>query len=410
VSFSTAYYIARRYLSVKRKKNVIHLITKISVIGIMVTTTALVILLSAFNGIEQMVEKLYSEFDTDLTVQFNKGKTFHERQIDFEKLRKIEGIASFSKVIEEVVVLKHEKKWVNAKMIGVEGSFLDISKMDQHLVDGYVALEENNIPVAMIGASLLDNLGGYIPEMGGNEMITFYAPKKNAKIRLGSNPFYTKNMLVAGRINYNREVNAEFIVVPLSFASELLKYNNTLTTVFIDVVHNDEVELVKARLQSFLGPDFTVRSNYEKNELIYKTSKSEKLIVFVILIFVFILAAFNLIASITMLFVEKMGNIKTMISFGVNRPTIFRIFFYEGLLISGKGILWGLIIGYGVCFLQVFGSFLEMPNSGGEAFPIVVSWKDAGLIFFIVSLLSVCFSYLPVKYLIKRNFKRELCD
>jgi lipoprotein-releasing system permease protein len=376
----------------------------------MVTTAALVILLSAFNGIEQMVEKLYSEFDTDLTIQFNKGKTFHERQIDFSKLKSIEGVADFSKVIEEVVVLKHEKKWVNAQMIGVEGSFLDISKMDNHLVDGYVALQENDIPMAMIGASLLDNLGGYIPEMGGNEMVTFYAPKKNAKIRLGSNPFYTKNMLVAGRVNYNREVNAEFIVVPLSFASELLNYENALTSIYIDVDDRIKVEEVKSRLISFLGPDFTVRSNYEKNELIYKTSKSEKLIVFVILIFVFILAAFNLIASITMLFVEKMGNIKTMISFGVNRATIFRIFFFEGLLISGKGIVWGLLIGYGVCFSQVYGAFLEMPNSGGEAFPIVVSWIDAGLIFLIVAFLSVCFSYLPVKYLIKRNFKRELCD
>ena len=146
-----------------------------------------------------------------------------------------------------------------------------------------------------------------------------------------------------------------------------------------------------------------MKTSYEKNELVYKTSKSEKLIVLIILLFIFILAAFNLVASLTVLFVEKLENIKTMLSFGASKKFLFRIFFYEGLLIAGKGILFGVLLGYFVCFLQIQFDFITMPNSGGEPFPIRISLKDGSVIILLVSLLSVILSYLPVKYLIKKN-------
>ena len=123
----------------------------------------------------------------------------------------------------------------------------------------------------------------------------------------------------------------------------------------------------------------------------------------IILLFIFVLAAFNLVASLTMLFVEKLDNIKTMVAFGANRRFLFNIFFYEGLLIAVKGILFGLLFGYLVCFLQIEFELVTMPNSGGEAFPMRISYKDGALIVFMVSVLSVLLSYLPVKYLIRRN-------
>ncbi len=162
---------------------------------------------------------------------------------------------------------------------------------------------------------------------------------------------------------------------------------------------------VKKNIQQLLGKAFVVKTNYEKNELIYKTSKSEKIIVIVILVFIFILAAFNLIASLTMLFVEKKDNLKTLTSMGADHKTLFNIFFYEGLLISGKGILFGLILGYAVCFFQVYTGVLSMPNSGGEAFPIAMSYKDGLLILALVCGLSLLFSYLPVKMMMKKHIE-----
>ena len=390
----------------------INLITRISVVGIAVITAALVILLSAFNGIESMIEKLYSDFDPDVTIRSEVGKTFPEDLIGFPELKKIDGVANISRAIEEVIVIKHEKKWVNAALVGVDSNFLEMSRMKvidkngryEHLVDGHPILEDEGQSFGLIGATLLDKLGGFIPERSGFEQVIVYAPKRDVKVRLGSNPFKTSLLSLSGRINFNREVNAENLLVPIATASEMLNYEKDITAIYVDVnaaYTNDEV---KASIQKVLGNNFSVKTNFEKNELIFKTSKSEKMIVLIILLFIFILAAFNLVASLTMLFVEKKENVATMIAYGANSQTVFRIFFFEGMLICAKGIVAGLIIGYGVCLSQLRWSLLTMPNSGGEPFPIHVNPWDGLLILSLVLLLSFLFSFLPVRLLVKRNF------
>lgn len=380
------------------------MITRISVIGIAVITASLIILLSAFNGIESMIEQLYSDFDTDITIRSTSGKTFPEDQLDLSVVKKTEGVVNVSRAIEEVVVVKHEKKWVNAGLVGVDDSFLEMSRMSKHMVEGKPLLEQKGRSFAIIGATLLDKLGGFIPEKVGYEQVILYAPKRDSKVRLGSNPFTTKLIDLSGRVNFNREVNAERIIVPLEVAKEVLNYVNDITAVYVDVQGDFSNEAVKSELKEKLGDGFEIKTNYEKNELIYKTSKSEKVIVLIILLFIFILAAFNLIASLTMLFVEKKDNVQTMIAFGADKKTVFNIFFLEGVLISGKGIVIGLLLGYGICILQLKTSLLTMPNSGGEAFPIDLSLSDGVLIVFLVSLLSFLFSFLPVRFLLKRNF------
>ncbi len=382
----------------------INLITRISVIGIAVITASLIILLSAFNGIESMIEKLYSDFDSDITIRSTVGKTFPEGQIDLDRIRSTEGVVDVSRAVEEVVVIKHEKKWVNAGLVGVDKFFLQMSRMKEHMVDGQPVLQDKGKDLALIGATLLDKLGGFIPERTGYEQVILYAPKRDSKVRLGSNPFKTELIDVSGRVNFNREVNAEKIVLPLEKARDLLNYGSDITAVYVDVDSNFSNDAVKTELQRILGDDLEVKTNYEKNELIYKTSKSEKVIVLIILLFIFVLAAFNLIASLTMLFVEKKDNVQTMIAFGADRRTVFNIFFLEGVLISGKGILIGLLLGYGICMVQLKTSLLTMPNSGGEPFPIDLSSTDGLLIVFLVSLLSFLFSFLPVRFLLQRNF------
>lgn len=350
---------------------------------------------------------MYSEFDSDIVIRSNNGKTFNQNQINLIQLSKLEGVDLVSKAIEEVVVLKNEKKWVNSKLLGVEGNFLKMTSMNNHVVDGYPTLIENNKENSIIGISLLENLGGYLSSTNQQSLL-FYAPKRDAKVRVGVNPFNTKRLNVSASVNYNKEINSEYVIVPLNFAKDILEYKNDITSIFIKVKDKYDNNQVKENIQNFLGKDFNVKTNYEKNELIYKTSKTEKLIVMFILLFIFILAAFNLVASITMLFVEKMDNISTLISFGANQRLIFRIFFYEGLLISIKGIISGLILGYMICFIQIYGKLLQMPNTGGDPFPINVSILDTILILILVLILSVLASFLPVKYLLKRNFDNQV--
>lgn len=372
-------------------------------VGISITTAALVILIAAFNGIEKMVEQLYSEYDSNLTIRSTKGKTFDESTLNIRAIQKTEGVDLTSKAIEEIVVLKHEQKWVNARMIGVEPSFLKMSNMPIHMVDGFPTLDENGSPMALIGATLLDKLNGFIPKNTGYETVDAYFPKRSAKIGNFSNPFNNQILKIAGRVNFNREVNQEAFIIPIALAKANLDYQKDITALYINLKPGFEAEEVKADIQQKIGPKFTVKTHLEKNALIYQTSKSERFIVICILILVFIMAAFNLVASLTMLYIEKKDNIKTMESFGANEQFIFKIFFYEGILIAGKGIIIGLILGYGVCFLQIYGHVLEMPNSGGEPFPINLTWSDAVLVLSLVGILSILASYLPVKYLVYKN-------
>jgi lipoprotein-releasing system permease protein len=397
------FFIARRYLSSKRRKNVVNLITRISVIGICITTAALVILIAAFNGIESMVVKLYSEFDANLTIRSTQGKTFDSTTFPYNKLINTEGIEYYSKAIEEVVVLKHEQKWVNAKLTAIEPSFLRMSDMKNHMVDGFASLEENGKPMGIIGASLLDKLNGYIPQSAGYETIIVYFPKRNAKVSASSNPFNTQLVELSGRINYNKEINQESFILPLQFASEMLSYDVDINSIFVKVKGSYSLEKVKSKLQQTLGSKYEVKSHFEKNALIYQTSKTERIIVICILVFVFILAAFNLVASLTMLYIEKKDNLKTLESMGANKQFLFNIFFFEGLLISFKGVLIGLLLGYGICFAQIYGHIIQMPNSGGEAFPMNLTWADALLIFSLVGGLSLVASYVPVKFLIRKG-------
>ncbi|MBU2019654.1 MAG: FtsX-like permease family protein [Bacteroidetes bacterium] len=396
------YYIAKRYLSTRKKKNAIHWITRVSVIGIAVTTAALIILLSAFNGIETMVKKLYSDFDPDITIRSSSSKTLFENQIDTFMFQSNPKIKSFHPALEEVVVLKHEKKWVNANLVGVPNQFLKNAKVASHMVDGFPVLQENGEPLALIGASLLDKLEGYIPSTG-YETILLYAPKRDMKMKLGKNPFNTQNIKLSGRINYNREVNIESIVVPLQLAKELYGFENEVSAWYIKLKDAEEMSSLQQELQEKLGPDFRVRTSYQKNELIYQTSKTERRIVILILLFIFIIAAFTLVAALTMLYIEKKDNMKTLESIGADDRFMFRLFFYEGILIAGKGIFFGFALGYIVCGIQLWFKLLQMPNSNGEPFPITLAWSDGLLILSLVGSLAFLASYLPAKFLVRKK-------
>lgn len=371
--------------------------------GIAVITMALVILLSAFNGIETMIENLYSEFDTDLTIRVEKGKSFHENRIDLEKIASLDGVANTSRVVEEVVILKRDKKWVSVSLLGVEPSFLEMTHTESNLAEGEALLEEDGEPRAIIGAGVLGTLEGFIPKEVGNDHVMCYVPKRDSRIRPGKSPFRQERIAVSGSISYNREVSSQFFIIPFDLSRELMEFDDEISAIYIDAKPGVDNTELKERVQELVGKDFRVKTSYEKNELIFKTSQSERVIVLIILLFIFVLAAFNLVASLTMLFVEKLNNVNTMVSFGMPRNNIFRIFFFEGLMISIKGIVFGMLAGYVVCWVQLQFELIKMPNTNGEPFPIGISWADGLLIFGLVTALSVLFSFFPVKYLISRN-------
>lgn len=352
-----------------------------------------------------MIVKLYSDFDAPVIVRASEQKTMYVNDNLFKKLRNTPDVTYIAPLIEETVVVRHENNWVNAQIIGADSSFLRIAKIEKHMVDGFPALMDNGETVGIIGASLLDKLGGFISPVMEGENILVYAPKRNLKSTQLINPFNAEILRLVGRMNYNREVNTGYLIAPIDFVRKLSEYESKeYTHIAVGIEEKANKYKVKEAIQKTLGTAFDVKTNDEKNALIFKTSKTERLIVLNILLFIFILASFNLVASLTMLFFEKQNELTVLSSMGMSRKGIFNIFFLEGCLVAGKGIVFGLFLGYVICFLQINFSFIQMPNSYGEAFPIAIFWKDGILILVLVSLLSLITSYLTVKLLMKRNF------
>jgi lipoprotein-releasing system permease protein len=397
---NTSFYIAKRYLWSKGKRNIVTLISRISLFGVMIITAALVVLLSAFNGIEKMIEQLYSEFDPPITIQHIQRKTFFDNELDLRKLQKIPGVKSVSKEIEEIVVLRHEQKWINARLYGVEKSFLSECHLQKHLINHIGANAYQDGRFAYIGADLMQNLRLSLGTIEKDEVL-LYAPKRNVKIRLGKAPFFSSRIPIDGAVNFNKEVNNSALLWDFQSASDLLGYQNEISKIYVSVSPGfSNVEVKNKIIESIGSKNFSIKTNLEKNELIFKTSKSERLVVFIILLFVFVLAAFNLVASLTMLYVEKKESIKLLTAIGMTRNDIFNVFFFEGLLISSLGILFGLALGYLVCFIQIKTAFLIIPGAN-VPFPIVFTLSDLGLILGAVSALSFLFSFFPVRILVK---------
>jgi lipoprotein-releasing system permease protein len=397
---NTPFYIAKRYLWSKGKRNIVTLISRISLFGVMIITAALVVLLSAFNGIEKMIEQLYSEFDPQITIQHAQRKTFFENEINFSDLRSTPGIQHVSKQVEEIVVLRHEQKWINATLYGVEKNYLKDCHLSKHLINGYGASDFQDGHFAYLGADLMQNLKMALGPTE-KEQVVLYAPKRNVKIRLGKAPFHSARIPIDGAMNFNQEVNAGALIWDLSSAENLLGYDHEISKIYLSLKPGFNAQEVKEILQNKLAKNqFSVKTNVEKNELIFRTSKSERLVVFIILLFVFVLAAFNLVASLTMLYVEKKESVDLLSAIGMSKKDVFNIFFYEGLLISGWGILLGLILGYGVGLLQLNVGLLRIPGAN-IPFPIVFTWFDLFSITLTVSALSFLFSYFPVRILMK---------
>ncbi|MBI2257846.1 MAG: ABC transporter permease [Flavobacteriia bacterium] len=357
-------------------------------------------MIAAFNGIEQMVERLYSEFDAPIIIYPKKGKTIDLSTFPLEKIKKVNNVEFLSKAIEEIVIVKHEKKWVNAKIYGVDDNFYKMANIKQHIVDGE-RVKSPKKSIGLIGAGLLDKLQGYIHSDSSFESLILYIPKRNAKLHSMSSPFKTDNILVSGRINYNKEVNDEAILLPFNYVQQLLDLENYSNSIFLSIKEKKYLNNTKEEIQQILGNKFYVTTYLEKNKLIFQTSKSEKLIVFYILLFVFILALFNLISSLTMLFIEKKQNMKWLNVMGLSYVNIKKVFFFQGIFISLKGIIFGFVLGFGLVFAQKMGSFIVLPNSNYQAFPVLLKTVDIAIIFGFVIIFSILASFLTVNFLSK---------
>lgn len=377
------------------------MISWIAVLGMLVSSAAMVILLSAFNGIEGMIEGMYTAFDQEVTMTPKNGS-----KISADSLRKvlsltknIEGVNAQSMFIQERIIIRKEKKWANAELWAVEPSFFEMANVNtpEHLINGNPLTGTGQ---ALMGVGLANKLGLHSMDLSP-ETAVLYIPRQDRKIRIGKSPFFQQRISVSGAIEYNKELNDQVLLVPLSYATGF--FSNEVSGVLMSTAESKRNSIKKNLVEKF-GGQFSIKTNLEKNALIFKTSKSEKLIVVIILIFVFILSLFNLSASLTMTYLEKKAEFTTMFSLGMSSLDLSRIFLVLGAMIVSLGVFIGLSAGSLLVFLHEQLHLIKIPGTT-NAFPSNYDGLQIIYLLFLLIILGFTATAVTTSFLMKTNRK-----
>lgn len=401
---NTTFYIARRYFFSRKSKSVINITSAISVLGIFVSTAAMIIVLSGFNGIESLVKELYSHFDPDITFTPKMGKSFHKYEVDLEKIRSLDEVEYAYPVIEEITMLKHDEHYIFATMKGVGEDFFKSGLIANSIYDGSGIIDDYNSVI--MGYGVQGKLQVAASDMYDNKVKIYGLLRTEKASNNNQDAFKSQLGYVRGIFSVNPEFDNQYVLVSLDFAKELLEYEDDYTKFEVKIKEGADEFEVKEKILKITGENFIGKTRYELNEIIFKTNETEKWMVFLILGFIMIISTFNIIASLSMLILDKQKDIKTLISLGASEHMIKRIFVIEGLMINFIGAFLGGLIGFTVCWAQIKYHFVTMENSVTDYWPVIVKWQDILMIFSTVIVIGLLSSYIPVNYLVKRHFSQ----
>lgn len=400
-----SFYIAKRYLVSKKSHNLINVISLISVIGQAVGAAALIIVLSVFNGFEDVITSLYNTFDPDFEVTAVKGKTFHENAFPKQDILNINGVKAVAGVVEEDALFKYADKQYIARIKGVSENYPRVSKLDSIIIDGSLVLQQGNSNFAVVGAGVAWYLGININNL--KNLLTVYVPRRGEASSFNfSNAFNNEVIHPAGVFSVQQEFDEKYVIVPLRFARQLLDYKDEVTSVEVFLKPGPHTGEVQTKIEKVLGSRFLVKNRFQQNEALFKVLKSEKLIIFLILVFILILASFNMIGSLSILIVEKLKDIAVLKTMGAGKSLIRKIFTAEGMLISLVGSLTGLFIGLGLLFLQEHFGLVSLGGKEGDfiinAYPVNILFPDFIKVFFTVLFIGLLATWYPVRYLTRK--------
>ena len=370
---------ALRYLFARKSHNVINIISGISVAGMAIGTAALVIVLSVFNGFNQLVSDSLGDAQPDIIVKPAAGKAFVPDSTAFAWLYDQDLVYNMSSVIEEQAFISFDGKQSLARVKGVDSVYEEESPLQNHITDGVFSLHRGTQPRAVVGSSLawsLDINPRFVAPL------EIYYPDREGAVSLANpaNSLRSTKVSVSGLFAINAELDAELVLVPIETMRELMGYDDEVSAVEVRVppgTSDKALQGLVSDLEERLGPDYEVLDRYRQNEALYKMMRYEKLAIYMILIFIVIIIALNIYSSLTMLIIEKREDIGTLRSLGAPEAMTRRIFLLEGWLISLLGLVIGLVLGIASVLLQQKFGFIRMPgNYIINAYPVILKGTD----------------------------------
>lgn len=405
------FYIARRYLFSKKSHNAINVISTISVCGVTLATLALVCTLSVFNGFQDLVETFFTAFDPQLKITAVRGKVFDGQDKRVLQLKKLPEVAVYSESLEDNVMVQYQGRQAMAVIKGVEDNFDQLTPIDSILFGrGDLLLHDEVVDYAIPGIQLLSTLGSGIRFL---DPLEIYAPRRGAKVNMAnpSTGFVTGNLFSSGLVfAVNQEkYDASYILTSMNFARKLFQYTTEVSAINLKLKDGADTDAVKKHIQTLLGDDFRVQDRYEQQADTFRIMEIEKLISYLFLTFILMIACFNVIGSLSMLIIDKRDDVVTLRNLGASDRQIVRIFLFEGRMISLFGALAGVILGLLLCWLQQEYGLISLGDSGSfvvDAYPVSVHASDVIIVFVTVLLVGFLSVWYPVRFLSKRLLKK----
>ena len=404
------FYIAKRYLFSKKSHNAINVISAVSVCGVALATLALVCTLSVFNGFQDLVATMFTAFDPELKITAVSGKVFDGQDERIQSLRQLPEIEVFSESLEDNAMVQYKGRQAMVTVKGVEDNFDRLTPIDSILYGrGELVLHDEVVDYAIPGIELVSVLGTGIRFLDPLEV---YAPKRGSRINVASpassfNSDYLHSSGLVFAVN-QQKYDASYILTSLAFARNLFQYDTEVSSVDLKLKEGSNIYKVQENISQLLGEDFRVQNRYEQQADTFRIMEVEKLISYLFLSFILLIACFNVIGSLSMLIIDKRADVVTLRNLGANDETIKRIFLFEGCLISFMGALVGVVLGVALCLVQQeFGLIsLGSGDSAGafviDAYPVSVHVGDVVLVLCTVLLVGYLSVLYPVRYLIRK--------
>lgn len=403
-----SYYIAKRYLFAKKSHNIINIISLISLTGVTVGVMALVIVLSVFNGFDSLIKQMYSSIDADLKIIPAEGKSFSTASPTFINLKGHDGILAMSEVLEENAIFAYSSKKHIGTIKGVSNSYHNICGIDSLICNGTFNLWNGIQPLAIMGRGVAYYLNADLSHL---EPIMVYIPKRGKSGLSMEAAFERRSIMPSGIFTVEQDIDVQYVISPIEFVRKLLQYDSTMVSAIeIKAAEGYSTDKLKKEVETIVGSNFKVQNRYQQNESLYRTMKTEKLVIGLILVLILIIASFNIVGSLSMLIIEKRKDVEILRSLGADNELIQKIFLHEGLLISIAGTVIGTVLGLVLCWIQIAFKVIRLDSRGSfiiDAYPVDIQFTDIAIILAVVLSIGYFCARFPVRIITKRIFNSQ---
>ena len=396
------FFIAWRYFFTKNKIGYVHLLTLITQIGIAIGTASLVLVLSVFNGFEDLVLSMYNVFDPHIKVVSSNGKNFNGQKVK-EILLTYDDIDVYSSTLEEKALVEYNGKQHIVTIKGVDSLYSNLTSLDSVIISGDNINKFKDANVAIVGRGVAYYLSMNIGSVFEN--LQLYLPKRNANFINYKNAFSTSSLSPVGIFSIQQEIDTKYILAHISYLQNLIQKENFVSAIEINLLDKSEMLIFQKKLAEKIGNNYKVINQFEQQEFLYKILNTEKLVVFLILIFIVLISAFNIISSLTVLIIEKKNDIKTFVNLGLDHLSLKNVFVIKSMLGVVFGSLIGLVLGFLIAYIQQEFGLIKMGEGGFviDSYPVKILFTDFIFIQLIVLVIGFFASWTTAHLMLKKN-------